>query len=136
MKIPHSNGKLARKRSILEAAVLEVEAEADFTRFHQILDMKKINVVEAVDRLQTTTLDSDDRFAVPGRKKREGGIPHEVKLSVTTWWTEETRVSPNRKDIWRKHLGRNLYDTHLAHLLLETQVPYSILVVGGCMNRS
>jgi len=60
--------------------------------------------------------------SLPTGEKREGGISEAVKVVVTAWWTEESRVSPNRKDIRRKRLGRNVYDTHPAHLLMETQV--------------
>lgn len=111
---------MARKRSILEAAVPEVEA--DFSRFHQILGTSKKNVVGAVERLQAVPGNLDGRLIVPARRKCEGGISDNVKIAVDAWWTEETHVSPNRKDIKRKRLGRNLYDTHPTHLLMETQV--------------
>jgi len=120
MKVPHTSGKLARKRSILEAVVSEING--DFRRFHRILGMKKGNVDEAVQRLRSASTTAGARFVVPHRKKREGGITDAVKVVVTTWWTEESRVSPNRKDIRRLRLGRNVYDTHPAHLLMETQV--------------
>jgi hypothetical protein len=45
--------------------------------------------------------------------------PESVKAAVILWWTEETRVNPNVKDIQRKCLGCNVYDTHDAHLLLK-----------------
>ena len=122
LKIPQTSGKLARKRAILEAVVSEIDA--DFSTFHRILGTKRTNVEGAADRLRTSCTVADARFAVPCRRKREGGIPDAVKSVVTIWWTEETRVSPNRKDIRRKRLGRNVYDTHPAHLLMETQVPF------------
>ena len=119
-KNPHTSGKLARKRSILEAAVSGIQT--DFSRFHLVLRTKKTNVVGAVERLEAASLDSDARFNIPARRKRQGGIPDDVKDAVKAWWTHKTRVSPNRKDIRRKRLGCNDYDTHPAHLLLETQV--------------
>lgn len=126
-KIPHNSSKLVRKRAILEAVVSEIDA--DFSRFHRILGTNKSNVEGAIDRLRIGSTTVGARFDVPSRRKREGGIPDAVKLVVTTWWTEESRVSPNRKDIRRKRLGRNVYDTHAAHLLLETQV-----VTNSIMN--
>lgn len=120
MKIPQTSGKLARKRAILEAVVSEIDA--DFSRFHRILGTNKTNVVEAVERLRSASTTTVERFSVPCRRKRKGGLSDDVKSAVTIWWTAETRVSPNRKDIRRKRLGRNLYDTHPAHLLMETQV--------------
>lgn len=119
-KNPHTSGLLARKRSILEAAVSEIEA--DFSKFHRILGTNKVNVVGAIDRVHNASTTLSTRLVVPCRRKREGGISDAVKIVVMTWWTAETRVSPNRKDIRRKRLGRSLYDTHPAHLLMETQV--------------
>lgn len=94
-KIPHNSGKLARKRAILEAVVSEIEA--DFTRFHLILGTKKKNVVGAVDRIRDATVNSEARFVVPRRRKRQGGIPEDVKAAVSAWWTDETRVSPKQE---------------------------------------
>ena len=120
IKNPNSSGKLARKRSLLEVVVSDIEV--DLSRIHLILGTKKCNVVGAVERLQTASEDSDGRFCVPARRKRQGGISDDVKEAVRAWWTNETRVSPNRKDIRRKRVGCNVYDRHPAHLLLETQV--------------
>ena len=120
MKIPHSSGMLARKRAILEAVVSELDS--DITKFDCILGTRKENLVAAVDRLRSAASVSSTRFTVPSRKKREGGICFEVKALVLEWWTVETRVSPQRRDVRRKRLGRNSYDTHAAHLLMESQV--------------
>lgn len=120
LKIPHSSGMLARKRAILEAVVGELDS--DISKFHSILGTRKANLVAAVDRLRSATETTSSRYQVPSRKKREGGVPEEVKAAVLLWWTEETRVSPRRRDVRRKRLGRNLYDTHAAQLLLESQV--------------
>lgn len=125
LKVPHSSGKLARKRAILEAVVGDVDA--DISNFHNILGTRKQNLVAALDRLRSATTSASGRFVVPVRKKREGGLSEEVKLAVLLWWTQETRVSPQRRDVRRKRLGRNLYDTHAAHLLLESQVRHSSL---------
>ena len=120
MKIPQTSEKLARKCAILEAVVSEIDA--DFIRFHRVLDTKKTNVEGAVERLRSASNTDAARFGVPSRRKRQGGISEAVRFVVTTWWTQETRVSPNPKDIRRKRLGRNAYDTHPVHLLMETQV--------------
>lgn len=123
LKVPYSSGMLARKRSILEAVV--GEADSNFTKFHAILGTRKQNLVSASNRLRSSAEASEPRYHVPSRKKREGGVSEEVRLFVIEWWTEETRVSPGRRDVRRKRLGRNVYDTHAAHLLLETQVHWT-----------
>jgi len=123
MKIPHTFGKLARKRSILEAIIFEINA--NFSRFYKILGMKKSNVDAAIARLHNASMTASAQFIIPQRKK-QGGIFDTVKvvarIGVTTWWMEESRVSPNRKDIRRKRLGRNVYDMCPTHLLIETQI--------------
>ena len=84
----------------------------------------------AVERLRSASNSTSSRHHVPSRKKRDGGIAEEVKAAVILWWTEQTRVSPRRRDVQRKRLERSLYDTHAAHLLLEGQVcvsfPFSV----------
>ena len=126
-KIPQTSGKLARKRAILEAAVSEIDA--DFSKFHRIMGLKKTNFHGALERLRSASTVEGARFGVPTRRKRQGGISDAVRFAVTTWWTEETRVSPNRKDIRRKRLGCNLYDTHPVHLLMETQVSSALCLL-------
>ena len=120
MKIPHLSSMLARKRAILEAVVSELDS--DMTKFHSILGTRKENLVVAIERLRSATEETSSRYTVPARKKREDGISEEVMAFVLQWWTEETRVSPRRRDVCRKCLGCSSYDTHATHLLLESQV--------------
>ena len=121
MKIPHSSGMLARKRAILEAVVSQLDS--DISKFHtSILGTRKANLVAAMERLRSTATGSSSRFAVPSRKRREGGISDEVKTLVVHWWTAETRVSRGCRDVRRKRLCQNSYERHVAHLLMETQV--------------
>lgn len=119
MKVPHCNGMLARKRSILEAIVSDMDI--DSTRFPRILGTRRQNLVSAMQRVEDAGTETSSRFKVPARKKRDGGIPEDVREVVICFWTEETRVCPNRKQVRKKRLGRLLYDTHAGHLLLESQ---------------
>ena len=80
MKIPHSSGMLARKRAILEAVVSQLDS--DISKFYSILGTRKANLVAAVERLRSAATDSSSRFAIPSRKRREGGIYDEVKTLV------------------------------------------------------
>ena len=49
-------------------------------------------------------------------------MSEETKDLVVKWWTQETRVSPNRKDTVQKWISPKTYETHCTHYLLETQV--------------
>ena len=119
LKVPHSSGMLARKRVILEAVVSELDS--DISTFHSISGTRKENLVATVERLYSATTVTCSRYRTPTRKKKEGGVSKEVRADVLQWWTEETRMTPRRRDVRRIRLGRNLYDTHAAHLLLENQ---------------
>jgi hypothetical protein len=120
MKVPHSSKKLAKKRAILEATISE--PDLNIRRYHSILGTSKQNLVATMERIHSILGYEPFQCQVPTRKTREGGIPELVKAAAIQWWSEETMVSPNTKDICRKWLGRNLYDAHPAHLLLESQV--------------
>jgi hypothetical protein len=42
-----------------------------------------------------------------------------------SWWnkkTNETRVSPNKKDIMKHHIMKNIWEDHATHFLEEPQV--------------
>ena len=49
-------------------------------------------------------------------------ILEEVKELVANFWTLETRVSPNKKDICQKRIDRKEYIEHPIHLLEVSQV--------------
>ena len=49
-------------------------------------------------------------------------ITSEIKDIITIFWTNESRVSPNKNDLCRKHFGRNQYEEHPIHLLDVPQV--------------
>ena len=120
LKVPHSSRMFARKYAILEAVVSELDS--DISTFHNILGTRKENLVAAVEHLRSATTVTCSQYRTPTWKKREGGVSKEVKVVVLQWWMEEMRVTPRRRDVRRKRLGHNLYDTHAAHLLLENQV--------------
>ena len=106
LKVLHCSSMLARKRSILEAIVSHVET--DSWRFPSILGTWRQNLVLAVQRVHDAGTETSSRFTVPSRKKREGGITEEVYELVMLWWTEETRVCPNHKQVYKMRLGHPL----------------------------
>lgn len=114
----HSADMLARKAVLLDAAVsTSVTSTKDLSRF---LKVHPTNLRVAIRRRRTVRLGATP-FAL-ARRKRRPGVPNEVKDVVSKWWTEETRVSPNRKEIVQKWISRNVKEQHCTHYLLETQV--------------
>ncbi|MCO5592223.1 hypothetical protein L7F22_046221 [Adiantum nelumboides] len=55
---------------------------------------------------------------------RRTHITQTVKDIVFQFWTDETRVSPNKKDVCCKRLARCSYVKHPIHLLEEPQVEF------------
>ena len=49
-------------------------------------------------------------------------INDEVKELVVYFWTSNTRVSPNKKDVCQEHVGRKVHTIHPVHLLEQSQV--------------
>jgi hypothetical protein len=118
VKSVHSADMLARKAVLLDAAVsTTVTSTKELSR---VLQVHPSNLRVAISRRRTVRL-AGTPFALARRKKRPG-VPNEVKELVLKWWTEETRVSPNRKEIVQKWISRNVKEQHCTHYLLETQV--------------
>lgn len=57
-----------------------------------------------------------------GRKRRADCLSEEVVHSVTQFWTSNTRVSPNKKDVCRQRVSRKNYIFHPSHYLEMTEV--------------
>lgn len=118
VKGAHSADMLARKAALLDAAVSTTVTST--IALSRILRVHPSNLRVAIERRRDVRL-AGTPFALARRKKRPG-VPDDVKVLVVQWWTQETRVSPNRKEIVRKWLRANTYEKHCTHYLLETQV--------------
>jgi len=66
------------------------------------------------------------------RKQWSDAIIENVKQIVLKWWTEETRVSPNAKDVVRHLITANNWERHATHFLQESQVVLSATQVLFC----
>jgi hypothetical protein len=121
LKNPTSAEKLVRKKTLLEAAV-----SSDVTgvqALSRVLGTNSQNISSAIHRRRTLASNGSSIFKLPERRRRDGVLSGTREL-VIAWWTSETRVSPNKKDVTRKRLGPKVYDHHATHLLLESQVWY------------
>lgn len=49
-------------------------------------------------------------------------ITEEVKDTIIAFWTNNTRVSPNYKDVCRRRISPKVYEKHPVHLLEQPQV--------------
>jgi hypothetical protein len=53
---------------------------------------------------------------------RSDSLPNHVKAMVAQWWTNETTVSPNMKDVVTFHEGLRQWLSHPTHFLQCSQV--------------
>ena len=58
---------------------------------------------------------------------RSDALPVSATMVVIEWWTSETIVSPNRKDIVRHRIGLKQYAEHPTHYLQVSEVRCYIL---------
>lgn len=56
------------------------------------------------------------------KAKRVDSVPPHVTELVEDFWTSNTRISPNRKDVARKRIGVKEWITHPTHHLTESQL--------------
>jgi hypothetical protein len=56
------------------------------------------------------------------RKQWSDAISEIVKQTVIRWWIENTRVSPNVKDVIHHLISTNNWEKHVIHFLQESQV--------------
>lgn len=116
VKSAHSNHFLARKGALLDAAVSEgIDGHRALSR---VLNVHPRNISTAKDRRDR--LDSVFHPGLLTRSKRSG-LSEYAKDKVQAWWHEHTRVSPNKKDVTRKRVGKKQYDVHATHYLTDTQ---------------
>ncbi len=71
-----------------------------------------------------TSMNHSKVASVLGQRQLPKGniISNELRDLVYAFWTSETRVSPNKKDICRKRVGRKSVVKHPVHLLDDSQV--------------
>lgn len=63
-----------------------------------------------------------DAFWINNKRTRVRSISMVMRETIVEWWTTESTVSPNRKDIARKRVGVRTYEEHPTHYLQVSQV--------------
>lgn len=89
----------------------------------RVLGIHHNNVFDAVQRCHRV-LDNGgclDAVRAPLTKKiRSNKLSEDVVDVVTQWWASQVIVSPNRKDVVRRHIACKVYESHPTHYLMET----------------
>jgi hypothetical protein len=72
---------------------------------------------------------SGDAFWISYKNARwSNALPESVRDLVVQFWTTETTVSPNEKDIIRLYVGIKKFVEHAKHYLQISQVFFSLIL--------
>jgi hypothetical protein len=63
-------------------------------------------------------------WAKRDRKIKKDVVFEDVKRIVTKWYFEETRISPNKKDVLRCQVAHKTWETHATHFFQENEARY------------
>lgn len=121
VKVANSNERLARKSVLLDAAVsLGVDGVSALSR---VLDTSASSINIAMNRRVYGLSPEEIVPRLRLNRQKRGGLSDYVKLQIEIWWNRQTKVSPNKKDVVKHRVGRNLWvEPHPTHYLCETQV--------------
>ncbi len=89
----------------------------------RVLGIYRNNVFDAVQRCHHVLDDGgcfDVVWAPLTKKVRFDKLREDVVDVVTQWWVSQIIVSPNRKDVVRRHIPHKVYESHPTHYLMET----------------
>lgn len=118
-------------RNVIEAAVISVGDSRSVQAAARCIGMNRRTLRRAVQRRQL--LNSGEKgvlWAKSDRKRRKDALTQQTVDAVVRWWTEETRVSPSKKDVRRKRVGVRQFISHAGHWLEDSQV--NLDVVASC----
>ena len=120
MKKPRSSKDLFVKRAtifmVMNSSTTNISAAA------KALGTHRRNFYAAKLKLQQKTLPLQ---LCERQARTKDAISDEVKELVVAFWMSNTRVSPNKKDVCQKHVGRKVHTIHPVHLLEQPQVGVS-----------
>jgi hypothetical protein len=80
------------------------------------------NVVGAISRWMIIDDKDHALWSLSVKRKWIDSLSDVIKKVIIDWWTYETRVNPNKKDVTHKKIAASVFDEHPTHHLMETQV--------------
>ena len=120
-----SEDDLMLKRSslmmILNNEMFASDEHLNISSISRTMGVSRKTVYATISRLSSIEAGSSI-LRMTTRCKPTTVVTTEIKETITVFWKSESRVSPNKKDICRKRLGKNKYEEHSVHLLDISQV--------------
>ena len=114
-------------RNVIEAAVISIGDERCMRAAANCVGMNKKTIRRAIHRRALLNQSSDGEvWARLYRRKRKDATDQCIVDQVVAWWTDETRVSPCKKDVRVKRVAFKTKITHATHWLEESQVSLHI----------
>ena len=129
IKVPHSASELFVKRTSLTMVLNSSTGVASInqSKIASVLGIHRRNIAAATSRLENKDEDEVLPLTSCERQLPRGTIiTSDTRDLVFSYWTSETRVSPNKKDICTKRIGRKSVVKHPVHLLDDSQVPTTL----------
>ena len=125
IKVTHSASELFVKRTSLTMILNNSTgvASVNQSKIASVLGIHRRNIAVATSRLENKDEDEVLPLSACERQLPRGtSITNDTRDLVYAFWTSKTRVSPNKKDICKKRIGRKSVVKHPVHLLDEFQV--------------
>ena len=128
VKVANSNELLARKSALLDAAVSM--GNGGVRALSRVLHTSTESITIAKNRRIYAHSPEETVPRLRIQRKKRGGLSDYIKDQIEAWWRSQTKVSPNKKDIVKHRVGRNLWaEPHPTHYLCEAQVRSSLPVL-------
>lgn len=129
-------------RNVIEAIVISIGDDRCMRAAATCVGMNKRTVRRAIQRRSLLNDRSDGEvWAKIFRRKQKDALEQCVVDWVISWWTDETRVSPCKKDVRNKRISFKTKVSHATHWLEESQVSgfgdfTSLSLSPGCLSLS
>jgi hypothetical protein len=127
----HSNNVLVHKGVLLEAIInkdVSSNRLVGVKTLSWLLGTKRRNIHRALMWQRSLQISSTSQFDLFRRKERLDGLANDNKTLVQLWWTNETWVNPNKKDVIRNCTSPKQHKEHGTHFLLESQISAKALL--------
>ena len=116
-----SEDDLVLKRSSLMMLLNSDVDDINISELSKVIGVSRKTVYNTLNRIISSG-EGTSLLKLTTRCKPMTPITSEIKDVIIMFWTNESRVSPNKKDLCRKRVGRNQYEEHPIHLLDVPQV--------------
>ena len=116
-----SEDDLVLKRSSLMMLLNSDVDDINISELSKVIGVSRKTVYNTLNRIISSG-EGTSLLKLTTRCKPMTPITSEIKDVIIMFWFNESRVSPNKKDLCRKRVGRNQYEEHPIHLLDVPQV--------------